>query len=130
MGSQQGRKACCLQSLPPGGSLEASSARVAKVAGFSLHAGMAAARHERQKLERLCLQFRNSGAIPGQYIYFPKLFWNALVTWQVCLLLRHPCRSMGVRVGQKLADSSLRRALQQLIRGEPGTSGYRPNPVV
>ena len=27
---------------------------MAKVAGFSLHAGVAAARHERQKLERLC----------------------------------------------------------------------------
>ena len=104
MWSQQGRKACCQQGLPPAGSLEASSARVAKVAGFSLHAGMAAARHERQKLERLCLQFRNSGAIPGQYTYFPKLFWKALVTWQVCLLLRHPCRSMGVRVGQELAE--------------------------
>ena len=51
---QQGRKAFCLQSLPPAGSLEETSARVAKVAGFSLHAGMAAARHERRKLERLC----------------------------------------------------------------------------
>jgi hypothetical protein len=41
-GPQQGRKAFCLQSLPPAGSLEESGARVA------------AARHERQKLERLC----------------------------------------------------------------------------
>jgi hypothetical protein len=63
VGSQQGRKAFCLQSLPPVGSLEASSARVEKVAGFSLHAGMAAARHERQKLERLCLQFCNSWTV-------------------------------------------------------------------
>ena len=54
VGSQQGRKAFCLQSLPPAGSLEETSARVAKVAGFSLHAGVAAARHERQELERLC----------------------------------------------------------------------------
>jgi ribosomal protein S27E len=54
VGPQQGRKAFCLQSLPPAGSLEETSARVAKVAGFSLHAGVAAARHERQKLERLC----------------------------------------------------------------------------
>ena len=44
----------CLQSLPPVGSLEESNARVAKVAGFSLHAGVAAARYERRKLERLC----------------------------------------------------------------------------
>jgi len=54
VGPQQGRKAFCLQSLPSTGNLEESSARVAKVAGFSLHAGVAAARHERQKLERLC----------------------------------------------------------------------------
>ncbi len=54
VGPHQGRKAFSLQSLPPAGSLEESSARVAKVAGFSLHAGVAAARDERQKLERLC----------------------------------------------------------------------------
>jgi hypothetical protein len=54
VGPHEGRKAFCLQSLPPAGSLEESNARVAKVAGFSLHAGVAAARHERQKLERLC----------------------------------------------------------------------------
>jgi hypothetical protein len=54
VGPQEGRKAFCLQSLPPAGSLEESNARVARVAGFSLYAGVAAARHERQKLERLC----------------------------------------------------------------------------
>jgi ribosomal protein S27E len=54
VGPHEGRKAFCLQSLPPAGSLEESNARVAKVAGFSLHAGVAAACHERQKLERLC----------------------------------------------------------------------------
>ena len=54
VGPQQGRKAFCLLSLPPTASLEETSKRVAKVAGFSLHAGVAAARHERQQLERLC----------------------------------------------------------------------------
>jgi hypothetical protein len=54
VGPHQGRKAFSLQTLPSAGSLEETSARVAKVAGFSLHAGVAAARHERQKLERLC----------------------------------------------------------------------------
>jgi len=54
VGPQQGRKAFCLQSLSPAASLEETSVRVAKVAGFSLHAGVAAARHERRKLERLC----------------------------------------------------------------------------
>ena len=54
VGPHEGRKAFCLQSLPPAGSLEDSNPRVARVAGFSLHAGVAAARHERRKLERLC----------------------------------------------------------------------------
>ena len=54
VGPHEGRKAFCLQSLLPAGSLEDSNPRVARVAGFSLHAGVAAARHERRKLERLC----------------------------------------------------------------------------
>jgi hypothetical protein len=52
--SQQGRKAFSLQTLPPQCSLEESSTRVAKTSGFSLHVGVVAAAHERQKLERLC----------------------------------------------------------------------------
>jgi hypothetical protein len=54
VGPHEGRKAFCLQTLPAAGSLEEANARVASVAGFSLHAGVAAARHERRKLERLC----------------------------------------------------------------------------
>jgi len=54
VGPHEDRKAFCLQSLPPAGSLIETSARVAKVAGLSLHAGVATARHERRKLERLC----------------------------------------------------------------------------
>jgi hypothetical protein len=50
VGPHQGRKAFSLQTLPCAGSLQETSARVAKVAGFALHAGVAAARHERQKL--------------------------------------------------------------------------------
>jgi len=79
VGPHEGRKAFCLQSLPPSGSLEESSARVAKVAGFSLHAGVAAARHERQKLERLCrydVQGYTSvagGRMPGATITRPAI---------------------------------------------------------
>ena len=54
IGPQQGRKAFSLQTLPPQDTLEENSARIAKASGFSLHAGVAAAAHERQKLERLC----------------------------------------------------------------------------
>ena len=54
MGSQQGRKVFTLQTLPdcrPDNPLVDS---VGKVAGFSLHAGVATRAHERDKLERLC----------------------------------------------------------------------------
>jgi hypothetical protein len=53
IGPQWGRKAFSLQTLPPQGSLDENSARVVKASGFSLHAGVAAAAHEWQKLERL-----------------------------------------------------------------------------
>jgi hypothetical protein len=42
-----------LHSLPPSGE-ERAGESVAQVAGFSLHAGVAAEAHQRQKLERLC----------------------------------------------------------------------------
>jgi len=52
VGPHQGRKAFSLQRLPPTGNLEATSAPAANVAGFSRHAGVAAARHERHKLDQ------------------------------------------------------------------------------
>jgi hypothetical protein len=54
VGAQQGRKVFMLQTLLPKTSEPHESDRVAKEAGFSLHAGVAARAHERQKLERLC----------------------------------------------------------------------------
>ena len=52
MGPQRGRKVFTLQTLP---ACEKSSDNgVGKVAGFSLHAGVAARADERPKLERLC----------------------------------------------------------------------------
>ncbi len=53
LGPQQGRKVFTLQTLP---SVEEDDryAQVAKEAGFSLHAGVAAQAWERDKLERLC----------------------------------------------------------------------------
>ena len=52
VGPQQGRKVFTLQTLPACD--EAFDAGVGKVAGFSLHAGVAARADQRQKLERLC----------------------------------------------------------------------------
>jgi hypothetical protein len=52
VGPQQGRKVFTLQTLPACD--EPFDAEVGKVAGFSLHAGVAAQADQRQKLERLC----------------------------------------------------------------------------
>ncbi len=52
VGPQQGRKVFTLQTLP--GRDEPLDDGVGKVAGFSLHAGVAARADQRQKLERLC----------------------------------------------------------------------------
>lgn len=50
MGPRQGRKALVLQPLPAEQGIEEPG----RVAGFPLHAGLAARAEERDKLERLC----------------------------------------------------------------------------
>jgi len=54
MGPQRGRKVFTLQTIPPKPDLPPGTDRVAKLAGFSLHAGVAAKAHQRKKIERLC----------------------------------------------------------------------------
>ena len=54
VGPQQGRKVSTLQTLPNCESGNPFSSSVGEVAGFSLHAGVAARAHDRDKLERLC----------------------------------------------------------------------------
>ena len=54
IGPHQGRKVFTLSTLPPESELTPGSDRVAKAAGFSLHAGVAAKVRQRDKLERLC----------------------------------------------------------------------------
>ena len=53
MGSQQGRKVMTLQTQPSKNQ-NTGLERVAKEAGFSLHAGVSAEAHQRDKLEKLC----------------------------------------------------------------------------
>jgi len=53
VGSQQGRKVMTLRTLPDCGD-DQFTTRVADVAGFSLHAGIATKANDRVKLERLC----------------------------------------------------------------------------
>jgi hypothetical protein len=54
VGPQQGRKAFMLQTLPPLQREDQASDRVAKIAGFSLHAGVSCEAHQLDKRERLC----------------------------------------------------------------------------
>lgn len=54
VGPQAGRKVFTLQTLPACDPEDQLGDTVGKVAGFSLHTGVAAKAHERSKLERLC----------------------------------------------------------------------------
>ena len=54
VGPQQGRKAFMLRTLPPSDDPDPTRERVAKVAGFSIHAGVSCEAHQRDKRERLC----------------------------------------------------------------------------
>ena len=54
IGPQKGRKVITLQTIPPQSEPSPDNARVAKLNGFSLHAGVAARGHQRRKVERLC----------------------------------------------------------------------------
>jgi ribosomal protein S27E len=53
VGPQAGRKAFTLQTVPAR-EQDSDNGNLAKTAGFSLHAGVAAKAHQRRKLERLC----------------------------------------------------------------------------
>jgi hypothetical protein len=53
VGLQAGRKAFALQTVPAREE-DSNNSSLAKTAGFSLHAGVAAKAHQRRKLERLC----------------------------------------------------------------------------
>ncbi|MFT5451770.1 MAG: hypothetical protein ACI9N9_001256 [Enterobacterales bacterium] len=54
LGAQQGRKVFTLQAIPASNAESSFSTRVANLAGFSLHAGVANESYQRDKLERLC----------------------------------------------------------------------------
>jgi len=53
-GFQKGKKVFSIQTSPPNIDEDNNSDLLAKVAGFSLHAGVSVKAHERTKLERLC----------------------------------------------------------------------------
>lgn len=64
-GPQQGRKAFMIRNLRPVEESTQALERVAKSAGFSLHAGVSYEAHQREKRERLCRYIaRPAVAIP------------------------------------------------------------------
>lgn len=69
IGPQQSRKVFTLQTIPAQPEEKRDSDRVAKQAGFSLHAGVCAEAHQRNKLERLC-RYITRPAVSEQRISF------------------------------------------------------------
>jgi hypothetical protein len=85
LGPQRGRKVFTLQTIPPKPDFPPGSDRVAKLAGFSLHAGVAAKAHQRKKVERLC-----------RYIARPAVSEKRLSltsTGKICYELKTPYRN-------------------------------------
>jgi hypothetical protein len=66
VGPNEGRKAFTLQTLAPALSVPAGDERLAKYSGFSLHAGVAAAAHQRDKVERLCRYIARPAVATGR----------------------------------------------------------------
>jgi ribosomal protein S27E len=61
VGPQQGRKVFTLQTIPSWEDDDFGTNQVGKIAGFSLHAGVATKTRERNKLERLCRYIARPG---------------------------------------------------------------------
>lgn len=84
VGPNEGRKAFTLQTLESALETSSGEQRLAKHSGFSLHAGVAAAAHQRDKVERLC-----------RYIARPPVATTRLALTaqgQVCYTLKAPHR--------------------------------------
>jgi hypothetical protein len=66
VGPNEGRKAFTLQTVAAALSAPAGDERLAKRSGFSLHAGVAAAAHQRDKVERLCRYIARPAVATGR----------------------------------------------------------------
>jgi hypothetical protein len=75
VGPQQGRKVFTLQTLPPDEDSPSGSDRVAKEAGFSLHAGVSTEAHQRDKLERLWRYVSRPTISPGSLFSADSWCW-------------------------------------------------------
>jgi hypothetical protein len=66
LGPNEGRKAFTLQTVTAALEAPAGDERLAKHSGFSLHAGVAAAAHQRDKVERLCRYIARPAVATGR----------------------------------------------------------------
>lgn len=66
VGPNEGRKAFTLQTVPPALEAPAGDERLAQHSGFSLHAGVSAAAHQRDKVERLCRYIARPAVATGR----------------------------------------------------------------
>ncbi len=87
IGPHAGRKVFTLQTLP--GCTERFDDGVDKVAGFSLHAGVAARANERKKLERLCRYITLGGVKKAPVAYSE---WQPPLPAEDAVPGRLPCR--------------------------------------
>jgi hypothetical protein len=66
VGPNEGRKAFTLQTVAPALEAPSGEQRLAKHSGFSLHAGVAAVAHQRDKVERLCRYIARPAVATGR----------------------------------------------------------------
>jgi len=66
VGPNEGRKAFTLQTLAPALTAPVGDERLVRHSGFSLHAGVAAAAHQRDKIERLCRYIARPAVATGR----------------------------------------------------------------
>ena len=101
VGPQRGERAFLLRTLPPADEDSATSDKVARMAGFSLHAGIAARADQRRKVERLC-----------RYIAHPAV-----------AKVGKAAGKGGGRSWAKAPTHRLRRGIKR-VRGPPGVGAY------
>ncbi len=100
---QQGRNVFTLQTLPPCLRSERSVCKhLGKVAGFSLHAGVAAKGYERKKLERLCRYISRPAVLEKRF----SITSHGDIRYQ----LKTPCRDGNTHVIFKPQDFIARLA--------------------
>jgi hypothetical protein len=108
VGPQQGRKVFTLQTIPSWEDDDFGTNQVGKIAGFSLHAGVATKTRERKKLERLC-RYIARPAVSEKRLAFTS---RGLVRYE----LKTPYRDGATGRRSDMSYSSLRVAILRMFR--------------